>query len=679
MTALTPLAVSAEALLRAIVAHPEASAKVLAEASGKPAKNLARDLDILANAGLIVRHAPHILPAGLEQLELLDRTRGEVAANAVPTAGVVSLNVNLIDIEKGLNPRGNVARADIDQLAASIRAKGVVQPVLVRPGLDPNTYRLVAGERRYQATLLAGVGTIPVFIRDLSDDEAVEIALIENLERKDLDFLEEAQAFRRIIDAKVAGGVSETDAKRHVAEICGGKSIRFVEQRLALLKLSPRDQQRILLPKDHPDYLKLEHARPMTADPAKVKDRDAPFAPTPNQVLILVEMAAKLFRDGPSDRGGRWVAISQAVHQKEGRDLTKLISGGWAAAVYGGQEGSSYARMNDVAREHLISKRLDPAADPAALYRAQVAAGLKADQINGLKQANAYHTPWLNCPTPKRAKESHTLNWRGVSLKATFDPGFSGGHLEIQAANDQQLPITETGYRSHFMRGPSEIDAAGGVEAYVLAWLDREAETSKWQSHLKALKGPAPAAADSPPKPAPGPLALILGDTLSRQIRETAEGAEISRAPAIAPPRAGILMALHAGDVVSTGGAMTYRLLAVKDPKYPHILQAQAILNGRDHGKPRTLSIADIRKIESTVPEPPPAPPPRLICNHLFGISMIDTMIIRELARRVVGQAPFRPTMQAVADEAGADLADVLALLKRCKAEGDADETVESE
>ena len=85
-------------------------------------------------------------------------------------------------------------------LAASIRERGILQPLLVRPLSQPNTYELIAGERRWRAAQLAQLHEVPVLIRDLTDRETLEIALIENLQREDLNPMEEADAYARLME-----------------------------------------------------------------------------------------------------------------------------------------------------------------------------------------------------------------------------------------------------------------------------------------------------------------------------------------------------------------------------------------------------------------------------------------------------------------------------------------------
>jgi ParB family transcriptional regulator, chromosome partitioning protein len=101
-----------------------------------------------------------------------------------------------------LQPRREIHREPLEELAASIKAKGVIQPIIVRPlptgASGPARYEIVAGERRWQAAKLAGLTDIPVIVRDLSDQEAVAVALIENIQREELTAAEEARSLKRL-------------------------------------------------------------------------------------------------------------------------------------------------------------------------------------------------------------------------------------------------------------------------------------------------------------------------------------------------------------------------------------------------------------------------------------------------------------------------------------------------
>ena len=96
-------------------------------------------------------------------------------------------------------PRRNFADVQIAELAQSIREKGILQPLVVRPKPDSDVYEIICGERRWRAAQMASVHHVPVVVRNLTDQEALEIALIENLQREDLSALEEAAAYQRLM------------------------------------------------------------------------------------------------------------------------------------------------------------------------------------------------------------------------------------------------------------------------------------------------------------------------------------------------------------------------------------------------------------------------------------------------------------------------------------------------
>ncbi len=98
-------------------------------------------------------------------------------------------------------PRSAIQNADLEELASSIRTQGMLQPILVRPhGHQEGRFQIIAGERRWRAAMLAGLAEVPCFIRSLSDADASAAALVENLQRQDLNPIEEAEGFRRLIE-----------------------------------------------------------------------------------------------------------------------------------------------------------------------------------------------------------------------------------------------------------------------------------------------------------------------------------------------------------------------------------------------------------------------------------------------------------------------------------------------
>jgi ParB family transcriptional regulator, chromosome partitioning protein len=130
-------------------------------------------------------------------------------------------------------PRRDFDQASLEELAESIRQRGVIQPVLAEPG-NGDELTIIAGERRYRASQLAGLSTIPVIVRTLSEEEKLEVALIENVQREDLNPIEEATAYRTLIDRT---SLSQEDVASRV-----GKNRSTVANSLRLLKL-PQDMQ----------------------------------------------------------------------------------------------------------------------------------------------------------------------------------------------------------------------------------------------------------------------------------------------------------------------------------------------------------------------------------------------------------------------------------------------------
>ncbi len=98
------------------------------------------------------------------------------------------------------NPRREFDTEQLEELTNSVREKGVMQPLLVRPTNDPNLFEIIAGERRWRAAQRAGLNDVPVIVRDVDDKEALELAIIENVQRVDLNPLEEAMGYGQLIE-----------------------------------------------------------------------------------------------------------------------------------------------------------------------------------------------------------------------------------------------------------------------------------------------------------------------------------------------------------------------------------------------------------------------------------------------------------------------------------------------
>lgn len=149
------------------------------------------------------------------------------AADALSDSGAVSLKLTDIEPDR-TQPRKDFDEEALAELTESIRAYGVLQPLLVRPMSD-GSYRIVAGERRWRAAMAAGLTEAPVVIRSLTDAEACAIALIENLQREDLNPLEEAEGISRLVEEF---GFTQNEAAEKL-----GKSRPAVANALRLLSL----------------------------------------------------------------------------------------------------------------------------------------------------------------------------------------------------------------------------------------------------------------------------------------------------------------------------------------------------------------------------------------------------------------------------------------------------------
>lgn len=162
-----------------------------------------------------------VLGRGLDAL-FADNSIEEIASTS-------AVKLKIMDIEPNRDqPRKIFDEDALAELADSIAKHGVIQPLLVRPMPD-GSYQLVAGERRWRASRMAGLTEVPVVIKELSDDEAMALALIENLQREDLNAIEEAQGIKALMDTL---SLTQDEAAERV-----GKSRPAVANALRLLKL----------------------------------------------------------------------------------------------------------------------------------------------------------------------------------------------------------------------------------------------------------------------------------------------------------------------------------------------------------------------------------------------------------------------------------------------------------
>lgn len=182
---------------------------------------------------------------------LLGASAGAHVAAVVTEHQLREIPVDLI--ERGrYQPRTHIAPEALEELTQSVRARGVVQPIVVRPAEDGQHYEIIAGERRWRAAQAAGLAEIPAVVREVPDDAALAIALIENIQREDLNPIEEATAVGRLIE--------EFNLTHQEAADAIGRSRVGVSNLLRLLDLG--DEARALV---EAGELDMGHARALLA------------------------------------------------------------------------------------------------------------------------------------------------------------------------------------------------------------------------------------------------------------------------------------------------------------------------------------------------------------------------------------------------------------------------------
>lgn len=148
--------------------------------------------------------------------------------NAVDSTGAVTININDIEPNRG-QPRKDFDETALAELADSISQHGLIQPIVVKPTID-GTYSIIAGERRWRACRMAGVTQVPVIIKVADEQSLMEMALIENLQREDLNAVEEALGYRSLIEGY---GLTQDEVAKRM-----GKSRSAVTNALRLLNLN---------------------------------------------------------------------------------------------------------------------------------------------------------------------------------------------------------------------------------------------------------------------------------------------------------------------------------------------------------------------------------------------------------------------------------------------------------
>jgi ParB family chromosome partitioning protein len=176
--------------------------------------------------------------------------------NSENNTGIQKINISQI-IPNPSQPRKKFKDQDLKELSSSIKNQGLIQPIIVKPTTD-NQYQIIAGERRWRASQLIGAHEIDCVVKDLDDTNVLEAALIENIQREDLNVIEEASAYKGLIDIKRIN--NETLAKLI------GKSSSHVSNILRLLELDEKIQQMVI-----DGDLSMGHARALIGVPDAIK------------------------------------------------------------------------------------------------------------------------------------------------------------------------------------------------------------------------------------------------------------------------------------------------------------------------------------------------------------------------------------------------------------------------
>ena len=276
---------------------------------------------------------------------LLGGPTEEAPARPAPPARGVA--IHLIH-PSPLQPRQNFDAEQLQALAESMRANGVLQPILVRPRAgQPGSFEIIAGERRWRAAQLAQLHEVPVVVRDLGDRESLELAIVENVQRQDLSPIEEAEGYRRLIDDFHN---TQDDLARHV-----GKSRSHVANTLRLLTLP--DSVRKLL---DDGQLTAGHARALlnAAEPAAL----AAMVVARGLNVRQTERLAKLARNAATTP--RQPKTKDADTKALERDLTARL--GLNVVINGeGEAGVVSIHYKTLEQLDLIVDRLKGMAAPA--------------------------------------------------------------------------------------------------------------------------------------------------------------------------------------------------------------------------------------------------------------------------------------------------------------------------
>ncbi len=268
---------------------------------------------------------------------------GETGAGVTTTTTAGSTPID--DLEPNpFQPRSAISDEDLTELADSIREQGLLQPILIRRHPDrPGRFQIIAGERRWRAAKLVGLTTIPSFTRELTDNAASAAALVENLQRQDLNPIEEAEGFKRLIDGF---GLTQEELAKAI-----GKSRSHVANLLRLLNLPSEVIQHV-----RKGALSAGHARAALAcaDPAEAANRMISQGMSVRQAEALATPRSQT--DAARVQTGKEPVQSNANLRAVEEDLSEQL-GLKVSISFNGQGGTVSLRyLNLDQLDHIVAK-----------------------------------------------------------------------------------------------------------------------------------------------------------------------------------------------------------------------------------------------------------------------------------------------------------------------------------
>ena len=264
-----------------------------------------------------------VLGRGLDDLERGQGLDALIDTNGVRTQG--SSTINEVPLNE-ISPNPNQPRRDFDEealreLAASIQQIGIIQPITLRQ-IEDHKFQIIAGERRWRACRMAGLNDVPVVIKEVSDEQAMELALVENLQREDLDPVEEATGIRELM---TRCGLTQEQAAQKL-----GKSRSALANSLRLLNL-PENVLELL----KSGFINIGHAKVILGLPTPELQEQAAQIIADNQLNVrqaeaLCKKLAKPAKEPrePQPRGTLPVEVEESLKQVLGSEVNVAYHGG---------------------------------------------------------------------------------------------------------------------------------------------------------------------------------------------------------------------------------------------------------------------------------------------------------------------------------------------------------------